>query len=117
MINLNPNITGIANEINRLWQANSTLPKTNASTPKVDNDDAKNTDFANTLKAIEKYISNVDSLQQSSNMSIQDLLSGKNDDITSVVSEVAKADMSFKLLVGVRNKLIEAYKQTMNMPL
>jgi flagellar hook-basal body complex protein FliE len=44
-------------------------------------------------------------------------LSGKNEDITSVVSAVAKADMSFKLLVGVRNKLIEAYKQTMNMPL
>jgi flagellar hook-basal body complex protein FliE len=63
------------------------------------------------------YISKVDGLQQSSNMSIKDLLSGKNEDITSVISEVAKADMSFKLLVGVRNKLIEAYKQTMNMPL
>ena len=117
MVNLNPNIAGIANEINRLWQANSTLPKTDASTPKVDNDDAKNTDFAKTLKGIEKYISKVDSLQESSDMSIKDLLSGKNEDITSVVSEVAKADMSFKLLVGVRNKLIEAYKQTMNMPL
>jgi len=45
------------------------------------------------------------------------VLSGKSEDITSVVSAVAKADMSFKLLVGVRNKLIEAYKQTMNMPL
>ena len=50
-------------------------------------------------------------------LSIKDLLSGKNDDITSVVSAVAKADMSFKLLVGVRNKLIVAYKQTMNMQL
>ncbi|HEV59037.1 MAG TPA: flagellar hook-basal body complex protein FliE, partial [Phycisphaerales bacterium] len=27
----------------------------------------------------------------------------------------ARADMSFKLLVGVRNKLIEAYKETMKM--
>ena len=43
------------------------------------------------------------------------MLAGKNSDITSVVSAMAKADMSFKLLVGVRNKLIEAYKQTMNM--
>jgi flagellar hook-basal body complex protein FliE len=34
-----------------------------------------------------------------------------------VVAAVAKADVSFKVLVGVRNKLIEAYKQTMNMPL
>ncbi len=73
--------------------------------------------FGDTVRAIGNNISKVDDLQQSSDISIKDLLSGKNEDITSVVSAVAKADMSFKLLVGVRNKLIEAYKQTMNMPL
>jgi len=117
MINLNPNVTATANAIKRAWEAGSVLPKTNTSTPKVDNDDAKKSDFANTLKTIEKYISKVDALQQSSDTSIKGLLSGKNEDITSVVSAVAKADISFKLLVGVRNKLIEAYKQTINMPL
>jgi len=66
-------------------------------------------------KIIDKYIENVDGQQQSSQSSIQDLLSGKNSDINSVVAEVAKADMSFKLLVGVRNKVIEAYRQTMQM--
>jgi flagellar hook-basal body complex protein FliE len=30
---------------------------------------------------------------------------------------MSKADLSFKLLLGVRNKVIEAYKQTLNMPL
>ncbi len=73
--------------------------------------------FADSVKAAREYISKVDDLQQSSDISIKDLLSGKNEDITSVVSAVAKADMSFKLLVGVRNKLIEGYKQTMNMSL
>jgi flagellar hook-basal body complex protein FliE len=62
-------------------------------------------------------VSKVNDLQKASDASIQDLLTGKNNDITSVVSAVAKADVSFKVLVGVRNKLIEAYKQTMNMPL
>jgi flagellar hook-basal body complex protein FliE len=57
----------------------------------------------------------VDSQQQSADMSVKEMLAGKNQDVNSVVAEVAKADMSFKLLVGVRNKLIEAYKQTMNM--
>jgi len=104
MINFNSNV-------------GSVLPKTNIPMPKVGNADAKKSDFANTIKAVEKYISKVDDLQQSSDMSIKDLLSGENEDITSVVSAVAKADMSFKLLVGVRNKLIEAYKQTMSMPL
>ena len=104
MINLNANVSSV-------------LPKVNVSMPKVGNADTKKSEFADTVKAVEKYISKIDEHQQSSEMSIKDLLSGKNEDITSVVSAVAKADMSFKLLVGVRNKLIEAYKQTMNMPL
>jgi len=78
---------------------------------------AEGADFNEAIKAVGKYISKVDDLQQSSDISVQDLLSGRSQDITAVVSAVAKADMSFKLLVGVRNKLIEAYKQTMNMPL
>jgi len=106
MIKLNPNLNPI-------------LPnaKTNSiGIPKPVNHSDKS-EFANTIKAIEKYISKVDELQQTSEASIKDLLAGKHDDITSVVSAVAKADISFKLLVGVRNKLIEAYKQTMDMPL
>ncbi|HPD45850.1 MAG TPA: flagellar hook-basal body complex protein FliE [Anaerohalosphaeraceae bacterium] len=59
----------------------------------------------------------VDDKQQDANTSIVDLLAGKNEDINSVVASVAKADMSFKLLVGVRNKLVEAYKETMRMPI
>ena len=106
MVNLNANVSSV-------------LPKINPDAAGVNK--AKTTSsgsaFADTVKAVEKHLSKVDDLQQSSDVSIQDLLSGKNEDITSVVSAVAKADMSFKLLVGVRNKLIEAYKQTMNMPL
>jgi len=85
----------------------TSLPKTNgAESPKVN--------FNNSIKNAEKYVPNVSDLQQTSNESIMDLLAGKTD-VNTVVSAVAKADMSFKLLVGVRNKLIEAYKQTMNM--
>ena len=107
MINLNANI-------------NPALPTANPNsigTSKAGGINNQRTDFADTVKQVGKYVSNVDDLQQSSNMSIKDLLAGKNEDITSVVSAMAKADISFKLLVGVRNKLIEAYKQTMNMPL
>jgi flagellar hook-basal body complex protein FliE len=111
MINVNTNVTGPLSPI-RPGTGTDAL-----GMPKVGITDDKKSGFADTIKAAENYISKVDDLQQSSDMSIKDLLSGKNEDITSVVSAVAKADMSFKLLVGVRNKLIEAYKQTMNMPL
>ncbi len=117
MVNMNANVSGISNSMKGILEPRPVQPKINpglSGMPKVGGSDGKTVDFANAMKG---YISNVDNLQQTSNMSIKDLLSGKNEDITSVVSAVAKADMSFKLLVGVRNKLIEAYKQTMNMPL
>lgn len=104
MINLNPNVSSVTGGIS-------------LQVPKVGGGQGEKNGFSETVKAVGKYVSKVDQAQQSSDMSINDLLTGKNEDIVSVVSEFAKADMSFKLLVGVRNKLIEAYKQTMNMPL
>jgi flagellar hook-basal body complex protein FliE len=106
MVNLNANVSEVSNAIRGVWKSNSAQPKANPDSfgmPKVGSPDTKNADFTNAVKAVENYISTVDDLQQSSDMSIKDLLSGKNEDIL--------------LLVGVRNKLIEAYKQTMNMPL
>lgn len=66
-------------------------------------------------KVMKDYIGQVNEHQQTSEAAIQDLLTGKTQDIMPVVAAVAKADMSFQLLIGVRNKIIEAYKQTMNM--
>jgi flagellar hook-basal body complex protein FliE len=104
MIEFDPNISSI-------------LPNARPMTPQAANPAAAKGDFSRAVKVVGDYISKVDDMQQASDASVQDLLAGKNNDITAVVSAVAKADMSFKVLVGVRNKLIEAYKQTMNMPL
>ena len=103
--------------VNPTNSINSSIPSINIQSPKINGGDANKTQFSGAMDKAGEYLSKIDDLQQSSNTSMKDLLSGNNEDITSVVSAVAKADMSFKLLVGVRNKLIEAYKQTMNMPL
>ena len=105
MINLNTNVTSLP-QIN----VNETI------TPgRPGNTELGKSGFADAIKAVGKYVSEVDQLQQTSDISIQDLLAGKNQDLNSVVAAVAKADVSFKLLVGIRNKLIEAYRQTMSM--
>jgi flagellar hook-basal body complex protein FliE len=119
MANYNVNMGGSLDSFKGPWGPNAAgLPGGAGSSgaPRV-GASGRNAEFADAVKGIEQYISKVDGLQQSSDASIKDLLSGKNEDITSVVAAAAKADISFKLLVGVRNKLIEAYKQTMNMPL
>ena len=98
--------------INPASNINQSMPQMGISSVKPT---ANQGNFDKAIKAVNDYVSKVDDMQQSSDVSIKDLLTGKNEDVTSVVSAVAKADMSFKLLVGVRNKLVEAYKQTMNM--
>ena len=70
------------------------------------------TDFG---RLITRAIDVVDHDQQASAGAIEQLLTGKQQDVLPVVTSVAKADASFKLLIGVRNKMIEAYKTTMNM--
>ena len=69
-------------------------------------------EFGSTLNDV---LNGVDKHQQLSAKAVEDLVAGRRQDVLSVVAEVADADMSFKLLIGVRNKIIEAYKQTMNM--
>jgi flagellar hook-basal body complex protein FliE len=103
--------------INAINSVSSTIRPDSIGAAQAKPSGAGSSGFADTIKAAGEQISKVDNLQQVSDISIQDLLTGKNEDITTMVSAVAKADMSFKLLVGVSNKLIDAYKQTMNMPI
>ena len=104
MIEFDPNISSL-------------LSTTRIGAPQVGKPQVGNPEFSQAVKAVSDYVTKVDDLQQASDASAQDLLTGKTNDFNAVVAAAAKADMSFKLLVGVRNKLIEAYKQTMNMPL
>ncbi len=102
--------------INFESNVNSSI-NTPESLPNVKQTPKNKPDFQKAAESAGESVSKVDEQQKAADSSIKDLLAGKNNDVTSVVSDVAKADMSFKLLVGVRNKLIEAYKQTMNMPI
>lgn len=45
----------------------------------------------------------------------QDLITGNTDNLHNVVLSVAKADMSFRLLLELRNRLTEAYQEIMRM--
>jgi len=80
MVNFNANISGAMNSINGTFGPNGVQQETSAGTQKIGGADGNKTEFANTVKGIENYISKVDELQQSSDMSIKDLLSGKNEE-------------------------------------
>ena len=64
--------------------------------------------FANILKS-----TNQDQIQSES--AVQDLVTGKTDDIQQVVMAVTKAELSFQLFMEIRNHLIDSYNELMRM--
>lgn len=58
-----------------------------------------------------KNIEQVNRLQQDADMAIEDLVSGKRDDMDAVLMAKQKADIAFQTLLQVRNKLMDAYEE------
>ena len=56
-------------------------------------------------------IRQVNDLQQDAEKAIEDLASGRRDDVANVMIAKQKADMAFKMLLQVRNKLVDAYQE------
>lgn len=62
---------------------------------------------------INEAISKVSQVQEDVEMAVSELSSGG--DITSAVLAIEKADMSFQLMVEIRNKLLSTYEEIMRM--
>ena len=60
-------------------------------------------------------ISDVDEAQKVADLSLESLAKGENTSIQEVVMKMEEADLSFKLVKEVRNTLLEAYKEIMQM--
>ena len=67
-------------------------------------------------EALEKAITSVDDQMQRGDALGAAYVAGEEVDLHTVLLEMQKADTSFRTLVQVRNRLIEAYKEIMRMP-
>lgn len=68
--------------------------------------------FQNVLK---QFIKDVNELQNSAGEAIEKAIAGEITDIHDVMIAVEKAKTSFELLMEVRNKMLEAYKELMRL--
>lgn len=66
--------------------------------------------FSNFLK---DAIDNVNNDQVKAEHSIQDFMTGKETSLHNTLISLEKADVSFKMMMQVRGKLMEAYQQIM----
>jgi flagellar hook-basal body complex protein FliE len=68
--------------------------------------------FWDTLK---DSLEHVQQLQNQADQSVLNLVTGQGEDIHAAMSAVEKADLSFQLVMQVRNKIVQAYQQVSQM--
>ena len=66
-------------------------------------------------KTLDGFVNNVNDLQNKANDAMDQMASGQAADVHEVMIAMEKAKISFDLLLQVRNKMLDAYKQIMQM--
>lgn len=60
-------------------------------------------------------IKDVNKAQLESRKAVEDLVTGDSRDVHNTIVAMQKADISFKLMMSVRNKIVDAYKEVLRM--
>lgn len=81
------------------------LPRANAAQKAGANDGPS---FMDTLR---EQIAQVNSLQKDAKEATEDLMTGKREDVEGVMIATQKADTAFRMLLQVRNKVLDAYEE------
>ncbi|ERP31690.1 flagellar hook-basal body complex protein FliE [Chitinivibrio alkaliphilus] len=70
--------------------------------------------FKDTLN---RFVSDVNSMQNEADDSIQRLVSGKTSDVHTVMNTVEEAKIAFNMMMEIRGKVLDAYNELMRMRL
>ena len=60
---------------------------------------------------LQQQIAEVNALQQDAKEAVEDLVTGRRDDVEGVIVATQKADTAFRMLLQVRNKMMDAYEE------
>lgn len=63
---------------------------------------------------LKNSIDEVSRLQQDASRAVEDLATGRTEDVTGVMTAVEKSDLAFKTLLAIRSKLMDAYDEIKN---
>ena len=64
---------------------------------------------------LQRSVAEVNQLQNQADSSIEQLIVGRSRNLHETMIALEKADISFRLMMEVRNKIIEAYNEIMRM--
>lgn len=97
----NLKLNNLTQQINKV---DSTLNKMN---DKVDNKDQSFKDL------LSDFVGDVNQLQNKADDSVNKLAAGEITDVHDVMVKVEEANLSFSLMMEIRNKIVEGYKEVM----
>lgn len=60
-------------------------------------------------------VASVNEVKQDAEKSVQELMTGENKNLHETMIALQKADISFKLMMQIRNRLLEAYREISRM--
>jgi len=68
-------------------------------------------------RLVGNVLQDVNQSQNQANDAVAQLAAGKSDNVHQVMIALGKAEVSFNYMLEVRNRLLDAYKQVMQMPI
>jgi flagellar hook-basal body complex protein FliE len=91
---------------------------TNAATVSLSNEKASGAASAEApfLDTLKSAMEQIGTMQTDADAKVAQLLSGNGQDVHSAMIAVEKANLSFQMMVQVRNKIVQAYQQISAMP-
>ena len=66
-------------------------------------------------KMLDGFLDETNELQTEADGAVHKLMTGETNDVHEVMTAMAKADVSFRMMLEVRNKLMDAYQEVMRM--
>lgn len=73
--------------------------------------DADTANPADFKQLLEQNLAQVNRLQQDATRAVEDLAAGRRDDLETVLMATQKADTAFRMLLQVRNQVMQAYDE------
>jgi flagellar hook-basal body complex protein FliE len=86
-------------------------PTTQLLSPHTSAAQPKNGDTTSFKDFLLNSIQDVNSMQQQADQAVETLMTGGDADPAEVLTAVQKADMAFRLMMQMRNKMMEVYRE------
>lgn len=68
-------------------------------------------------ETLNKYVNEANDMQVKADNDVQRIIAGEEIDAHEVMTAVEKASMSFEMVMEIRNKMLEAYREVMKTPM